>query len=229
MDGFVHQVHARAGDTVRAGQPLIELADQELQLERQRWQSQLAQQLDGLSAAQARADRAQLVVLQSRADEAQAQLELAEERLQRSRLVAPFDAIVVQGDWSQQLGAPVKEGTELLTLAPSDRYRVMVEVDERDIPRMERVDPRTLRGSLTLSAMPWDSLPLRVTRISPVAKAVEGRNIFEVEAELLQHPPGLRPGLQGNARIDTQPASPLLHFLRRALGNLRLAWWEWVG
>jgi multidrug efflux pump subunit AcrA (membrane-fusion protein) len=168
-------------------------------------------------------------MLQSRADEAQAQLELVEERLLRSRLVAPFDAIVVQGDWSQQLGAPVKEGTELLTLAPSDRFRVMVEIDERDIPRMDQLDLRTLRGSLTLSALPWSSLPLRVNRISPVAKAVEGRNVFEVEAELLQQPPGLRPGLQGQARIDTEPASPLLHFLRRALGSLRIAWWEWLG
>ena len=230
MDGFVHQVHARAGDTVRAGQPLIDLADQELQLERQRWQSQLAQHLDGLAAAQARADRSQLVLLQSRADEAQAQLELVDERLQRARLLAPFDAIVVQGDLSQQLGAPVKEGAELLTLAPSDRFRVMVEIDERDMPRLEQTAAQqALLGSLTLSAMPWDSLPLRVTRISPMAKAVEGRNVFEVEAELLQTRAGLRPGLQGNARIDTQAASPLLHLLRRALGSLRLAWWEWLG
>ncbi len=229
MDGFVHQAHARAGDHVRAGQPLIDLADQDLQLERQRWQSQLAQHLDGLSAAQARADRAQLVMLQNKADEAQAQLDLVDERLQRARLVAPFDAVVVQGDWSQQLGAPVKEGSELLTLAPSDRYRVIVEVDERDIPRMEQLEPRSLRGSLTLSAMPWDSLPLQVTRISPVAKAVEGRNVFEVEAELLKRPAGLRPGLQGHARLDTQSASPLLHFLRRALGSLRIVWWEWFG
>jgi multidrug efflux pump subunit AcrA (membrane-fusion protein) len=229
VDGFVQQVHARAGDTVRAGQALIDLADQDLQLERQSWQSQLAQHLDGLATAQARADRAQLVLLQNRADEAQAQLELVDERLQRARLVAPFDAIVVQGDWSQQLGAPVKEGAELLTLAPNGRFRVIVEIDERDIAQMERAAATPLQGSLTLSALPWDTLPLRVTRISPMAKAVEGRNVFDVEAELLSPPPGLRPGLQGSARIATQPASPLLHLLRRGLGALRLAWWEWLG
>jgi len=232
VDGFVQQVHVRAGDTVRAGQPLIDLADQDLQLERQRWQSQLAQHLDGLATAQARADRAQLVLLQNRADEAQAQLELVEERLQRTRLVAPFDAIVVQGDLSQQLGAPVKEGTELLTLAPNDRFRVIVEIDERDIAQMEQAaqaGTSPLQGSLTLSALPWDTLPLRVTRISPMARAVEGRNVFDVEAELLNRPQGLRPGLQGSARIDTQPVSPLLHLLRRGLGALRLAWWEWFG
>jgi multidrug resistance efflux pump len=229
MAGYVQQAHVRAGDAVKAGQLLMELADQDLLLERQRWQSQLAQYLDGLAAAQARADRAQLVILQSRADEAQAQLDLVEERLQRSRLIAPFDALVVQGDWSQQLGTPVKEGAELFVLAPSDRFRVMVEIDERDIARMAQVAQTPLQGQLTLSAMPWESLPLRVTRLSPVAKAVEGRNVFEVEAELLQPRSGLRPGLQGQARIESQAASPLLHWARRGLGSLRLAWWEWMG
>lgn len=235
-DGFVQQVHARAGDTVRAGQPLLDLADQDLQLERQRWHSQLAQHLDALASAQARADRAQLVLHQSKADEAQAQLALVDEKLLRSRLVAPFDATVVQGDWSQQLGAPVKEGAELLTLAPLGRYRVIVEVDERDIGGLQptgNAATAPAHGVLTLSALPWDSLPLRVTRVSPLAKAVEGRNVFEVEAELLPAPgpaaTGLRPGLQGRARLDTQPASPLLHGLRRTLGALRMAWWGWWG
>jgi hypothetical protein len=236
-DGFVQQVHARAGDTVRAGQTLLELADQDLQLERQRWQSQLLQNLDALASAQARADRSQLVLHQSRADEAQAQLALVDEKLQRSRLVAPFDATVVQGDWSQQLGAPVKQGAEMLTLAPLGRYRVMVEIDERDVGRLQTptlgAAASTTQGVLTLSALPWDSLPLRVTRVSPLAKAVEGRNVFEVEAELAAPAPAattaLRPGLQGRAHLDAAPASPLLHTLRRALGALRVLWWEWWG
>lgn len=235
-DGFVQLVHARAGDSVRAGQPLLDLADQDLQLERQRWQSQLAQHLDALASAQARADRTQLVLQQSRADEAQAQLALTEEKLQRSRLVAPFDALVVQGDWSQQLGVPVKEGAELLTLAPLGRFRVMVEIDERDIGalhahRAAAAAGGSPSGSLMLSALPWNPLALRVTRISPVAKAVAGRNVFEVEAELL---PGrsdamaaLKPGLQGTAQLQAGDASPLWHVLRRALGAARVAWWEW--
>ena len=238
VDGYVQQVHARAGDSVRAGQPLLELADQDLQLERQRWQSQLAQHMDALATAQARADRTQLVLQQNRADEAQAQLALTDAKLQRSRLVAPFDAVVVQGDWSQQLGAPVKEGTELLTLAPLDRYRVIVDIDERDISAVRAqaagsAQKQPVQGTLMLSALPWDTLALRVTRVSPLAKAVEGRNVFEVEAELqaVSTPllSGLRPGLQGTARLDAGNSSPLLHLMRRGLGAARVAWWEWLG
>ena len=129
-DGFIEKVHVRPGERVRAGQPLVDLADRELLLERQRWSSQLTQQLEAHAAAQARADRAALSQHQAKADEAQAQLDLVEQRLARARLVAPFDALVLQGDLSQQLGAPVKQGAELITLAPEGQYRVVVEVDE---------------------------------------------------------------------------------------------------
>jgi Barrel-sandwich domain of CusB or HlyD membrane-fusion/GAF domain len=224
-DGFVQQVHARPGETVRAGQPLVDLAEQDLMLERQRWQSQLAQQLDGLVAAQARADRAQLAQHQGKADEAQAQLELVEQKLSRSRVVAPFDGVVVQGDLSQQLGAPVKLGAELMTVAPNDSYRVIVEVDERDVARIQLGQS----GTLALTALPWNTLPLSVKRITPVAVAVEGRNVFEVEAELLQRPAGLRPGLQGNAQIVAGRTNTLWQWSRRVVETLRLGIWAWFG
>lgn len=227
-DGFVQQVHARPGDSVRAGQVLVELADQDLQLERQRWQSQLAQHQDAWATANARADRAQLVQNQSRADEAQAQLDLVEARLQRGRLVAPFDGLVVQGDLSQQLGAPVRQGDALMTLAPSDRFRVIVEVDERDIAQIRLGQT----GTVVLTALPWQALALQVTRISPVARAVEGRNVFEVEAALQERPADLRPGLQGHARIDAGRASNGWRWTRRLVESARVgvwAGWGWGG
>jgi multidrug efflux pump subunit AcrA (membrane-fusion protein) len=224
-DGFVAQVHARPGDVVRAGAPLVDLADQELQLERQRWQSQLAQHLDAYAAAQARADRSLLVQHQSKADEAQAQLDLVDEKLARSRLVAPFDAVVVQGDLSQQLGAPVKQGAELMTLAPGGQFRVIVEIDERDVA-LVRVGQT---GTLALTSLPWDTLPLRVGRITPMATPVEGRNVFEVEAALLAPAPGLRPGLQGSAQIGVGQAPTLWRWSRRVVESLRLTAWEWFG
>lgn len=223
-DGFIQQVHVRPGDTVKAGQPLLELADRDLQLERQRWQSQLAQHWEGHAAAQARADRAALAQHQARADEAQAQLDLVEERLARSRLVAPFDGVVVQGDLSQQMGAPVKQGAELITLAPQGDYRVIVEVDERDVAELRLGQT----GTLALSALPWQTTPLQVTRISPVAKAVEGRNVFEVEAVLSAAPPQARPGLQGQARIAVDHAPLGWQVLRRLAGSARMWWWRFI-
>ena len=224
-DGFLREVHARPGEAVKAGQVLVELADQDLQLEQQRWQSALAQYENATAAANARADRSQQVIQQSRAAEAQAQLDLVQMKLDRGRIEAPFDGIVVQGDLSQQLGAPLTQGAELMTVAPLGGFRVIVEVDERDIAT---VAPGQT-GSLALSALPWDSWPIRVTRITPMAAALEGRNVFEVEATLLAPGPGLRPGLQGTAKIVVGQRSWLASASRRLVDGARVALWGWWG
>ena len=224
-DGFLRQVHARPGETVHSGQLLVELADQDLLLEQQRWQSQLQQHENAYAAANARADRAQQVMHQSQAAEAEAQLELVQMKLARGRIEAPFDGIVVQGDLSQQLGAPLAQGAELMTIAPLDQFRVIVEVDERDIAAVAVGQG----GTLALSALPWRTLPLRVTRITPIATPVEGNNVFAVEAELLGGSPELRPGLQGTAHIVAGRRSLLDSSSRRLVDGLRLALWDWWG
>ncbi|WP_374245149.1 HlyD family efflux transporter periplasmic adaptor subunit [Zoogloea sp.] len=225
VDGFLKRSLVRPGDAVRAGQVLAELAEQDLQLERNKWASELAQHENAYGAAMARADRAQLVISQAKAEEARAQLALVDEQLGRIRLEAPFDGVVIRGDLSQSLGAPVQRGDVLLTLAPRDRFRVIVEVDERDIGRV-RVGQT---GRLALSALPWDSLPLAVTRITPMASAVEGRNVFEVEAALSARPDALRPGLRGVAKIAVGREPLAWAWTHRLIDWMRIGLWSWLG
>jgi hypothetical protein len=223
--GFLKQVHVRPGDVVKEGQLLLEMADQELLVERERWSSQLAQSDSTLAEANAKSDRSQLVIGLAKSNEMQAQLDLVQSQLDRSQVRAPFDAVVVHGDLSQRLGAPLEQGAELMTLAPAGRYRVIVEVDEADVAKVSAGQA----GSLALSALPWDTLPLRVARITPMATTLEGRNVFEVEAELTQPTAKLRPGLAGHARIHVGQRPLLVGWLVRAADRLRLAWWSWFG
>ena len=231
--GFLKQVHVRPGDVVKEGQLLLEMADQELLVERERWSSQLAQSDSTLAEANAKADRSQWVIGLAKSNEMQAQLDLVQSQLERSQVRAPFAAVVVHGDLSQRLGAALEQGAELMTLAPAGKYRVIVEVDEADIAKVRAGQT----GSLALSALPWQSLPLRVARITPMATPLEGRNVFEVEAELvddhaaatLLNPPQLRPGLSGHARIHVGQRPLLVAWLQRAADRVRLAWWSWFG
>lgn len=224
-DGFLKQALVRPGDLVKAGQLLAELAEQDLQLERSKWSSELAQHENAYSAAMARADRTQLVISQAKADEARAQLALVDGQIGRSHIVAPFDGVLIRGDLTQSLGAPVQRGDVLLTVAPRERFRVIVEVDERDIARI-RVGQS---GSLALSALPWDALSMTVTRITPMAMAVEGHNVFEVEAALTSIPDSLRPGLRGMARITVGREPLLWAWTHRLTDWIRLEWWGWWG
>ena len=223
MDGFLQKNHVRPGDIVRAGDPLVELASQDLLLEQRRWEGTLAQHENGYAAALARADRASFIITQGKAGEARAQLELVRQQLARSRLVAPIDGIVIKGDLSQSLGAPVQRGDALLTLAPLERYRLIVEVDERDIAFVAVGQT----GRLALSSMPGDTLAFVVERVTPVATVVEGRNAFEIEARLPASAPLLRPGLQGVAKIDVGQRPALWIVGHRAADWLRLALWSW--
>lgn len=222
IDGFLAQVNVRPGDAVRAGQVLAELALQDLEVERAKRQSELNQHENVYRAALARADRAQLVINQAKASEAEAQLKLLDSQIQRARIRAPFDGIVIKGDLVQALGSPLQRGEVLLTLAPDERLRLIVEVDERDIAQVRA----ELRGRLSLAAAPGDVLDFTVVRILPVAVAGDGRNFFEVEATLDATGRTLRPGLRGVAKIGVGPRSAAWIATHRAVEWLRLTLWS---
>ncbi|MDS4013852.1 MAG: efflux RND transporter periplasmic adaptor subunit [Candidatus Accumulibacter sp.] len=251
-DGFLHQVHARPGDEVKHHQVLVELAQENLLLEQRKWQSELAQHENAYGAAMAKGDRTQLAVSMARMQEAQAQLGLVEQQLARSRLNAPFDGIVTEGDLAQSLGSPVKKGQILMTIAPRGRYRIVVEVDEIDIRHVENGQS----GSLTPTARPGDSQNFFVSRITPVATVIDTRNVFEVEGALHGGAPmlaatdfgaspaatgtpavgvpaaatnaeRLRPGMRGVAKIAAG-YRPLGWILFYRLANwARLNLWRW--
>ncbi|MDB5751726.1 MAG: hypothetical protein JWP65_2147 [Ramlibacter sp.] len=220
-DGFLQQSNVRPGDRVTEGQVLAQLSSQDYELERTRRESELRQHENGYRAAQARNDRTQMVVSQSRAAEAQALLTLAQTQLDRSRLVAPFDGIVIKGDLAPNLGAPVQKGEVLMVLAPGDSFRLIVEVDESDIAAVRPGQ----QGQLALAARPEQPLRFTTRRIVPVATAADGRNYFEVEATPIGQPADLRPGLSGVAKIEVGQRSLGWLLFHRAADWLRLAVW----
>jgi len=222
IDGFLEQVNVRPGDRVRADDVVAELSLRDLQAERAKRQSELAQQENLYGAAMARADRTQFVIHHAKAAEVLAQLTLVEQQMQRARIRAPFDGVVIKGDLTQSLGAPVQRGEVLMTLAPDERFRLIVEVDERDLAQ---VQPGA-RGRLALAAAPGETFEFHVNRILPVAVAADGRNFFEVEAAVDTASNTLRPGLRGVAKISAGERSLLWIGTHRAVAWLRLAIWS---
>jgi multidrug resistance efflux pump len=224
MEGFISKSSVRPGDTVKAGDVLVEMADQDLLLEQRKWEAALTQNENAVAAALARADRAQFVIAQGKASEAAAQLELVQQHLQRTKLLAPIDGVVIKGDLSQTLGAPVQKGDALLTVAPAQQYRLVVEVDERDVAHIRPGQA----GQLALASLPAQPLRLVVERVTPVSVVREGRNVFEVQARLEATSVELRPGLQGVTRVHAGEASWAWIWGHRAVNWLRLTLWSWA-
>lgn len=223
-DGFLKDVHVRPGDAVREGQLLVAIATDDLRLQQTRWQSELGQQEHAYAAALAQSDRAAMVIAMARADQARAQLAVVETELARSAILAPFDGVVLQGDLNESVGAPFERGKPLLVLAPMAAQRVVVEVDERDVARVASGQP----AQLSLAALPWETLDMRVTRVTPIARVANGRNVFEVEASLDEAAAArVRPGLQGAARIAVGEEPLIWIWTHRLLATARLALWRW--
>ena len=224
LDGYIAEANARPGDLVRQGTVLGRLDDRDLLLERRKWAGRREQLRKEYREALAVHDRAQLNIVRARIAQAEAQVELLEENLLRTRLVAPFDGIVVRGDLSQSLGSPITKGDVLFEVATLDGYRIILEVDERDITNASVGQ----RGHLTLSALPGESLPFVVERVTPVASAEDGRNYFRVEARLEGPTSALRPGMEGVAKIEVDRRRLIWIWTHGLVDWLRLWVWAWL-
>jgi multidrug efflux pump subunit AcrA (membrane-fusion protein) len=224
VPGYIAEARARAGDVVRSGDLLARLDDRDLRLEQQKWRSQRAQLEKEYREALAAQDRSRVSILGAQITAAAAELGLVEEQLGRTLVAAPFDGVVLQGDLDRRLGSPVELGEVLFELAPLDGYRIIVEVDDRDIAEVAAGQS----GRLALSALPGRTLPLRVERITPIASAEQGRNFFRVEA-VLEDPSGseaLRPGMEGIAKIEVGRRRLLWIVTHGLLDWLRLRTWS---
>jgi biotin carboxyl carrier protein len=227
-NGFLQQAYVRPGDHVKANQVMAELADEELQLDIRRWQSELAQYENTYTAALAQSDRVQMVVNDSKVQEARTQLALAQQKLDRSHIVAPFDGVIIKGDLKQLLGAPVQRGDTLLTIAPTNSYRLMVDVDERDIADVKL----NQEGKIALVALPGTTLPFRVLSITPAATNKEERNFFEVEGTIQLNSQSnnaitLRPGLEGVAKIKAGQHPLIWTLTHRIIDWAKITLWKW--
>jgi Barrel-sandwich domain of CusB or HlyD membrane-fusion len=231
FQGYIRSGLVRAGDVVKRGQVLATLEDKDLALEKRRWEAELDMASRKEREAMASGNRVDQRLASAQVNQARAQLDLAQDRLSRTEVVAPFDAVVVKGDLSQQLGSPVEQGKVLFELAPLDAWRVILKVDERDITFVQPGQS----GQAVLASLPGHPQQIKVKRVTSVAVAEEGRNHFRVEAEIVPQadasaadkPVALRPGMEGVSKVDT-PARSLLWIATHRLRDwLRLSIWEW--
>jgi hypothetical protein len=224
FDGYVARAAVRAGDAVKQGQVIAELDDRDLQLEALRWRSEKEQHERKYREAMGTGDRAAMRIVGAQLAQAEAQLALVLDRLARTRLVAPYDGVVVSGDLSQRLGSPVQQGETMFEVAPLDAYRVILQVDERDVAWVAAGQS----GHLRLSGRPHEAIDFMVTQVTPVSTAAEGRNFFRVEASLDPAASGVGPGMEGIGKIEAGRARLIWIWTRGLVDWLRLWIWSWT-
>lgn len=224
FQGFLAESFVRPGDKVGAGQVLAKMDDQELRLEKHRWESEKKQLQSKYREVLSEHDLAAGESAQAQLGQAQAQLDLAADKLRRTELLAPFDGVVVSGDWDQKVGAPVQQGQQLFEVAPLHSYRIILEVDERDIRHVQEGQ----QGAIVMSGISDRKMPFQVGKITPLAVTEDGVNFFKVEAVIKNPPERLRPGMEGVGKIHADERSLWWVLTHRLAQWLQLQLWKWL-
>ncbi len=227
--GILKSVHVRPGETVKAGQLIAQLQEQDFELENSRLQGEFSQHELAMRNAMAKGDRSAMVQAQAKLEEVTAQLNLVKTQLSSIQLRAPINGVLISGDMQPLIGNPIDRGQLLAQVAPAARFRVVVEIDERDLRRVKMKQT----GEITLSALPFTALPLEVERIGPAAVQLEQRAAIEVFAQLSQANQNssyaqLRPGLRGVAHLESGYRPLAFIWGQRLLEYWRLFSWRWL-
>ncbi|MXP64607.1 HlyD family efflux transporter periplasmic adaptor subunit [Roseomonas sp. M0104] len=224
FDGYLAEAAVRPGDRVAAGTVLARMDDRELRLQKLDYEGRIAESRRQADEAIGRRDMAAAGIATARRMQAEAELRLIDAHLARTSFVAPFDGIVISGDPSQSIGAPLRRGEVVYELSPLNGYRVALEVEESDFAAVQPGQ----EGRMVLASLPYASWPVQVTGVTPLATARDGRNAFRVEARLEQPDAALRPGMQGIGKIEAGTAPLAWVWVRGAVAWARLKLWAWM-
>ena len=223
-DGFLNAVHVRAGDTVRAGEILAEFDVRELVLRQSRIDAQIAQAQSRRMGAMAEFNTAMVQISDAEIAAMSAERDLIALLLTQSRLVAEEDAIVISGNVVERVGTAMRHGEPMFELAPLAGFTVAIDIPQRDITE---VDPGQ-GGWLKLTALPFDSFPVELERVSLSATGQDGAPGFVGLARLDAEHEAFRSGMQGTVQIEAGRTLRAWVLLRDFVFWVQMQWWRWV-
>jgi len=164
------------------------------------------------SQAQEAAKQADLEMAKADVQEAKANVEVAEANLGKAqvlasytRITSPYDGVVTRrtyhrGDFVRS--AEEGGGVPLLSVARTDKMRVVLPVPDRDVPFVDRGDPAVVR----LDALRGEEFKGAVDRVASTEDP-ESRNM-RTEVDLPNPSGRLKEGMYGRVTLLLQPAAP---------------------
>lgn len=221
FDGPLLAANVKVGDRVRVGDVLVELDTSRLRYERAQLEADAATKRIEADIAKRESKTADAQMARSDVKRLQARIDLITWQIERSQIKSPIDGIVVAGDLTRQINAPVKTGDALYEIAKLDDLRARLSIPEADIADINIGQT----GELAAVAQIHEHLAFDVERIEPVAEVVEQQNVFGVRARIEQTPDWLQPGMQGLAKVEIREARLGWIWTRDVMNWLRMKLW----
>lgn len=222
LDGVVGQFQVRPNELVKAGQALFTFDDapiaSRLEVARQALATAEVEyrQFAQMALSDVRS-KGQLAVLLGKIGEKRAEADFLASQLERSRVLAPRDGVVLFDDPSEWIGRPVQTGERVMRVAdPQD-----VEI-EAWIPVGDAIPlPEGAAVSLYLASNPFSAVPGTLRYLNHDATLrPDGSYAYRARAAL-QAPAGQRVGLKGTAKLHGDWVPLGYWILRRPLASIR--------
>ncbi len=213
FSGTVEKVHFQDGQSISAGQLLIELDDSEQQLRLKQAQANVesaAAQLEktrstymryrglmsrgALSREQFKQSKADFDRARAVSEEAEAALALANQDLLETRLISPVDGVVTERN--VDTGQTVLPGNPLAVVQVADTLRVVTYVGERSVNQLRLGDI----ADISSPAVPGKHYEGRVELVSSAADTNTGN--FTVKLTVSNRERLLRPGMSATVMMS---------------------------
>ena len=220
--GYLVESQVRAGDLVKAGQKLAVIDSGDLQIELEKIVSEMDRYQQDYRGALAKYEKSEVTVYKSMLDQLEAKKALVEKNILRSAIVSPIDGVVVNGDLTHRIGAPLNTGEQLFEVSPLDNYQLRLEIDEFDLAHVKQ----DAVGKVRLTSLPAKNFEFQLNQVVPVAIAEDGGNYFPGRAMLLSASDELRPGMHGVAKISAGKKSLLWIWTHSLVDRVRLWFWS---
>lgn len=224
----IDKIYYAEGDYVKAGALLIQLDNTQAEANQTLAEASLKQADQDLRRGQALFDKK----LISQQDFDQVQLnyttaktkyDQAHDALLKTRISAPISGRIIQLNVKEGetvvMGTMNNSGTILMVLADMSTMIAVVDVDETDVPELRLGQS----AEVTADALPDSIFNGKVTKIGlmpvPNMLATDQATNFEVEVEMKEFSPLLRPGMNVTAKIITSQKKDILTVPVQAVGR----------
>ena len=225
FEGVVKEVNVREGDAVKKGAVIAKLEDWEyrsgLAAAKAKYETTIAQ----MDRALASNDGGEAGMQRAQADYWAAEVQRAQERLDRTGIRSPIDAVVATPQIENMVGRKLKLGESFVDLVDNSQALVDVTIDEKDVALLRRGE----KASLKLDGFPTQTFHGLVAVVSPQGVLRDGGPVFFARVGVANPNGALRAGMQGRGKISTgwRPAGVVIF---RSIGIwIWTKLWNWFG
>lgn len=199
FDGYIKSSLFKAGDLVEKSAVIAELDERDIFLKLQKLKGEFQEKDKSYRQVLASGERSKAEVLKAKISQLSVQIETITLSLNQTELRSRISGMVIAGDLSRSIGAPVKQGDVLFKVAPLDQYRTMLRIRETDIRFMQQ----GLNAELKLTSLPSTNYSIELLKPSPYFSDENNEVVYLAEAVMKDgNYSELRPGMEGIAKVS---------------------------